>query len=494
MSKFILPIAELKPALAGLGKIISKTANLPVLRTVRVDRTKDGWITLTGTDLDAFVTVRLEEPSKGEPASVLVPYDDLAKTTKGCSPGETITVEQTSKDAVVLHYPVGQQTAQIKLESCAVEEFPPIPRIKGEPVPLNDDIRVSLLEAFDCASTDETRYILQGAFIDVSRKECHQIVATDGRHLYSSNSFSLPLKESVIIPTNKFLGWKEFNADGEWQLRMQPEEKGTRAYIQISSRRWRFIHRQIEGNYPNYRQVLPRDDQFNTSVQIEPAATKDLIQMIKRMPCDDEKDHRIGIRVAGRKVSFLSKADGKELEIEVPETSVKGKDVVVYLNRNFLTKALGFELCQLQIIDPLTPMRFSDGQGRRMIVMPVRPSEAPPNGTPPAGPAQASTPATPPVARESIETSAERSTMPKTSTPPTNGNGSNGHHAPEIQPVTLDAALDQIETIKGSYREAIRGLNTLTDTLKQVQRDQKTSVKEIQSVRSTLEKLQGLRI
>lgn len=83
--------------------------------------------------------------------------------------------------------------------------------------------------------------------------------------------------------------------------------------------------------------------------------------------------------------------------------------------------------------------------------------------------------------------------MPKASTP-TNGNGSNGHHQASDQPVTIDTALEQIETVKSSYREAIRGLNTLTDTLKQVQRGQKTTEKEVQSVRSTLEKLQAVRI
>jgi len=46
--------------------------------------------------------------------------------------------------------------------------------------------------------------------------------------------------------------------------------------------------------------------------------------------------------------------------------------------------------------------------------------------------------------------------MPK-STTPTNGNGTNGHHKEEAQPVTIDTALEQIEIIKGSYREAIRG-------------------------------------
>ena len=80
--------------------------------------------------------------------------------------------------------------------------------------------------------------------------------------------------------------------------------------------------------------------------------------------------------------------------------------------------------------------------------------------------------------------------MPKTTT--TNGNGNNGHQTQE--PATIDTALEQIETVKGSYREAIRGLNTLTETLKQVQRGQKSTEKEVQSVRNTLEKLQSVRI
>jgi DNA polymerase III sliding clamp (beta) subunit (PCNA family) len=497
MSKINLPIAELKPALAGLGKIIAKRTTLPVLSYIRMDRTKDGWIALTGTDLDAFITVRLEEPAAGEPASILVPYDDLAKTAKGCSSSETIMVEQSGKAAIVLHYPVGQQTAQITLESPGVEEFPPIPRIKGEPVSLNAEIRTSLLEAMECASTDQTRQILQGAYLDVSDRKCHQIVGTDGRHLYGSNSITLPLKESVIIPTNKFLAWKEFNADGELQLRLEPEKGNAKGYVQISSRRWRFIHPQVEGQYPNWRQVIPNKDQFKTTVEFEPAATKDLMQTVSRMPNYDSVNHTIGVKVEGRKVKFTARSDGKPLEIEIAEATAKGKDAVFHLNRNYLIKALAFKLCHLQVVDEMTAIRFHDNAGRQMIVMPVRGDGAPVT-TPARAPAPA--PSTKPQeephgdsssAPVNSETQNERSTtMPRTST---NGH-TNGHQQEESQPVSIDTALEQIETVKGSYRDAIRGLNTLADTLKQVQRGQKSAEKEVQSVRSTLEKLQTLKI
>ena len=97
----------------------------------------------------------------------------------------------------------------------------------------------------------------------------------------------LPLAESLIIPNHKFLGWKEFNNDGEWQLRVQkPENKKDRGLLQISSRRWRFIIQQIEGMYPNWRQVIPSPDQFNTTVEFEAAAAKDLVQTIRSTAFD----------------------------------------------------------------------------------------------------------------------------------------------------------------------------------------------------------------
>ena len=52
--------------------------------------------------------------------------------------------------------------------------------------------------------------------------------------------------------------------------------------------------------------------------------------------------------------------------------------MAIYLNRAFLSKALKFGLDEIDIIDPLTPLRFSNG-GRQMIVMPIRADNPPPD-------------------------------------------------------------------------------------------------------------------
>ena len=59
---------------------------------------------------------------------------------------------------------------------------------------------------------------------------------------------------------------------------------------------------------------------------------------------------------------------------------------------------------------------------------------------------------------------------------------------------SLETALEQVETVKGSYREAIRGLSELTDTLKAIQKERKSTEKEVQTVRSTLRQLQSVKL
>ena len=468
MNKITLPIAELKPALAGLGKIVSKRCTLPVLNHIKIERTTDGWIALTGTDLDHFVTVRLEQPSTGEPISLLVPYDELIKITKNCQKADKILIhrgENPSGASVIVEYSIGNQIAEAKVNSLPVEEFPEIPRINGEPVQVNDALRASIHEALECASTDESRLILNGVYIDTTKKDAHYVIGTDGRHLYSSNSFALPLKDSLIIPTHKFIGWKEFNNDGEWQLKVSPAEKTGPGHLQISSRRWRFITRQIEGNYPNWRQVVPTE--FQTTIQLDPSSVDGVIQIIERMPCDDAISFAIGLEWKNQKLSLLGRTPNAEkvTQVEIDNVKAQGSDVKIFLNRYLLIKALQFGLTTVELIDSMSPARLSNA-GRQMIIMPTRPNP----------------PATPQPAAE------EPAAQPETTMPEETAD----------QPATIEDQIDTVitefETMKDWIQQQLAGLKAITGKLKTIQREHKSSSKELQTVRQTLKSLQGLKL
>ena len=480
MNTIKLPIAELKPALVGLGKIIQKSSALAVLRMVKVDRTLDGWITLTGTNLDGFITARLEEPSEGEPTSILVPYEDLNRIAKRCGKDQSLVIEKADGDKALVTFNIGNQTAEEHIESLPVSDFPAIPQIKGASVPLPESLRKALHDAMACASEDETRPILNGAYIDVSDDKCHQVVGTDGKHLYCSNSFSLPLKQSLLIPNHKFLGWKEFNADGEWKLQVQIPGKDGPTWMGISSRRWLFITRQIEGNYPNWKQVLPNEDGFKTTIQFDPEHAPSVIQAIERMPDGDQVNHAVCIEVHAKQAFLVSRKSGqdKPVRVELPASSIKGNEATIALNREFLAQGLRFGLCRVQIGDALSPLRLSDDAGHQMIVMPCRQSEQPAAESPQQ-----------PEAPIPAASSPERIPMVN------NTNASTPNEQPaDGEADKIDQSLELLEALKDTLQDGIGSLKELSAKLKLIQRERKTNTKEMLNFRNTIRSLQALKI
>ncbi|WP_395733411.1 DNA polymerase III subunit beta [Prosthecobacter sp.] len=360
-----------------------------------------------------------------------------------------------------------------------MDEFPVTPRIKTEAIVLPPEIRRSIHEALECASTDETRYVLNGTFIDTSNPKANYIVGTDGKHLYSANSFSLPLKNSVIIPNHKFLGWKEFNNDGEWQIKV--DEKT----LQISSRRWRFVSKQIEGNYPNWRQTIPNPDTAKTHITLDPAKLEVLIKLIQRMPCHDaEKFQTIGLSVHGGQFLLLGKDHLNEPWTRVPVSDAKaeGPEVTVFLSRRFVIKALQYGLNTISLISFVSPLRFHN-KGRQMIVMPLRPDA---ENTPPYQPQPA--PANSPPSRP-VPTPAPYTPKPMITSPTSEG------PAPSNEPKNaVEEAIDMTLLIRDKFNEGFNLLRDLSVKLKTINRDQKASAREMQSVRSTLRSIQGLKI
>lgn len=480
MQPIILPMAELKPALSGLSKVINRQATLPVLSAIKIERSPDGWTSLTATDLDRFISVRLEQPVKGEPMALLVPYEQLATLAKSCAKDERPQLEPGPNHTAVIRFALASQQGEAKTASLRVDEFPLIPKLQGEAVVLPDPVRHALLEAMQCSSTDDTRAIIQGAFIDVSKPGAHYVVATDGRHLYTSNSFRLPLHQSLTIPKHKFLAWREFNLDGAWQIKVgdtiHTKSQGP-PLVQISSRRWRFITRQLEGTYPNWRQVVP-DSQPRTTLTLDPSTLENLMQVIERLSCHDERYRTIGLEWKDRHLHLLGKQESSDPWTRVPVSASKGEgpDATVLLDRQLLLKALQFGLNTIGIIDEISPLRFSQG-GRQMIVMPLRgDAHAPRDATPRPKPINGSAPAPRPQPPKPAKN------KPTAPVPPPAGSS------------TLDHVIDGVHHVRESFQSGLAKLRDLSLQLKQLHREQRSNSREMQNVRSTLRSLQGLKL
>ena len=486
MNNVTLPIGELKIALTGLSKVISRRATLPVLQHVRVERVADGVTTISATDLDAFLSYRFAEGSEGKAESILVPFDSLNTIVKRCGADENIGLEKSSGDHAVIRYNIGSQPAEQRVESLPPDEWPPTPNINGERVLLDGALRSALLEAFKCVSTDETRYVLRGAYIDVSEKQSHYVVATDGKHLYSSNSFHVPIAASVIIPDHRFLAWKGFGHDGDWVLRIESDKNGKPAYIELTSFGWTFVSKAIDGNYPNWRQVLPDPSGRKTTIKVSANAMDEFAEIIGKLP-SDELNHSVGLKLDQQgKLMLFSRAAGtdKPTEVAFSAVEVMGEPVTVLLNRNYLLKALRFGLTEIQVQDALLPVRCTDQSGRQLIIMPIRVDGV----TPQPAPTQPQPSSPPQKAAQASPTSGNNNMR--------NGNKNGQPAASPRDPgkTAIETAVEQIDAAKASIGTALGSLNGVVRTLRQAQREQRGTEKEIQSVRSTLQTLQRVKI
>lgn len=112
MQEIILPVSELKKALPGLNKIVSKKAILPVLEAVRVVRDAEGKVSLLATDLDSFATYTLKAAQPGPALAVLVPFDQLTRIVKGMKAQGTLDLMPVGKDKLKLRYSIAGQLVE----------------------------------------------------------------------------------------------------------------------------------------------------------------------------------------------------------------------------------------------------------------------------------------------------------------------------------------------------------------------------------------------
>ena len=148
-----------------------------------------------------------------------------------------------------------------KINGLAAEEFPPLPKFKEDKkvVLPQEKIQGMMKKTSFAISTDESRYVLNGIFISLKEHKM-TMVATDGRRLAlvdedvdisekSQGEFIVPAK--AVNELNRLLQEK-----GDVEIRYSDnqasftlkDDKGSSVLL---------ITKLIEGNYPNYRQVIP---------------------------------------------------------------------------------------------------------------------------------------------------------------------------------------------------------------------------------------------
>ncbi|MDD2708124.1 MAG: hypothetical protein PHV34_08955 [Verrucomicrobiae bacterium] len=489
-----LPAAELRTALAGFSKFMPRFSRLPVLDHLRLARDTQGRVTLEGTNLNSHALFRLDKPQEGPPTVMLAPCAGLASMSRNLDKNDFLSLSAISDCAVKIGSKLGVNLIEEQFETPPLEDFPQTPNLEGRGIAITH-LRESILQAFKCAFPDESRQVLHGVYLDVSM-DGHCVVATDGRHLYSANSFRLDMRDSIILPIQKFLEWSGFVQDGDWKLVVAKNTKDP--HLRIDSHHWSYLTKRVEGVFPNWRQVVPSANSTQTQLSLSDASADLLAAALQRLPGASDPDHpvRLFMTREGFKVKAHAKGQPGSAQAEIPGVKIQGRPMAVNLNRQYLLKALSFGFRQIEFGHGNLPLRFSMA-GRQMIVMPL-------NDDPPV----------PPATSASSDAPKQKSPTPSPQPEPTNpepnkpmkndhSSASNVSAAPDSPSATtgraeeataIKTAISQVEAIREALKETASHLGELINILKNAAKEQRTTEKEVESVRETLKNLQKVKI
>jgi DNA polymerase-3 subunit beta len=269
--KFTIAQTEFLDALQVVSSAVPNRTTLPVLSNILLEASEDK-IELRATDLDLAISTKARASVK-DAGTLTVPAKKLFELVRKL-PKEELKIE--AKD---LTLNVGSKSGRYKFLCIRPEEFPAMPSVTPDvEIALDPDLLERLIRrTIYSVSTDETRPALNGALFQVRDDEL-RVVATDGHRLSKASckptgGIPTPPKGDVIVPL------KALN-----QVLRLPTASGP-VRIGISKNHARFsigdttlTTKLIEGPFPNYEQVLPKQNNKHLKVKRE-----DFAQALERV-------------------------------------------------------------------------------------------------------------------------------------------------------------------------------------------------------------------
>ncbi|MBC7367605.1 MAG: DNA polymerase III subunit beta [Undibacterium sp.] len=359
--------------LAQVLNVVGSKATMPILSNVLIEAEKDQ-ISLSTTNLDLGIRCKIKADVK-ETGSVTLPVKRLATIVREL-PSVDVTFDGSPNHQVKLTS--GGST--FKIMGIGREEFPPLPEFGDEKAyTLEQSELISMLRSVSYAqSTDETRYILNGVYFNF-RDEKLTLVATDGRRLaLIAKEMEVPAASAgaIILPAKTV---SELN---------RLLDKGTKVKINFTDRRAAFqiatdkdtsglidhvylYSKVVEGNYPNYQQVVPKETHQRIKLEREL-----LLQCVHRaqLVCS-EKANSVKIKLSSNLLEiFAASSDFGEAH-ESMAIGYSGPDLQVAFNPAFLMdplKALAKDEVFFEVKDEVSPGVFKTLESFICVIMPVR--------------------------------------------------------------------------------------------------------------------------
>lgn len=352
--------------LDGLQKVqsvVSSRTTLPILSNVLIVA-RDGRIRFTTTDLDVGITGSVEAQIDKEGATTL-PAKKLVSVVREL-PTSEIEVSVDNKN----HASIRSGPSFFKIIGLGEAEFPPLPNFQDAKqfrIP-QAILRDGLRKTSYAISTDETRYVLNGIFASF-RDGKLTLVATDGRRLAMVDSdleFPASHETDVIIPTKAVQELQRLLGDaGEMTVSLTANQ------ISFAIGDTLLVSKLIDGNYPNYRQVIPGD-----AIERVVISREALLETTRRVSLlSSDKSNSIKLVFNENQIEITANTPDVGEAQETLDVIYQGKQMQIAFNPEFLQaplRALETDDVYLDLIDEMSPGVLRIEGTFLYVLMPMR--------------------------------------------------------------------------------------------------------------------------
>ena len=354
--------------------VVASRSTMPILSNVLIEAEEEH-ISLTTTNLDLGIRCRIKA-HVSDTGSITLPVRKLAIIVKELPVNEVFLETNKSNQAKIT-----SGGSLFKIMGIGSEEFPPLPTFENRKVfELAQYEIVNMLKSVSYAqSTDENRYILNGVYFNFADEKL-TLVATDGRRLgltglelevSEKNAGSLILPAKTVAELERLMGKGEkvniaFN-DRQAAFEIGLDDAGDSGLVDHLY----LVSKIVEGNYPNYRQVIPKETEHRVKVEREL-----MLECVHRAALvTSDKSNSVKIKISKNLLEISGQSTEYGESHESMAIAYDGPEVQVAFNPQFLMeplKALTKDEVFFEFKDELSPGLFKTLDNFICVIMPLR--------------------------------------------------------------------------------------------------------------------------
>ena len=369
--KFIVSSGMLLKNLQAISGVLNTSTPLPILEDFLFDIV-DGELTISASDLETTMTTKINVEAK-ENGKIAIPARILLDTLK-TFPEQPLTFTIKSETFAI---ELSSDYGKYNLSGQDGEEFPRIPVI--EDVQTLEMPTNVLAEAINktvfATGNDELRPVMTGVFFQLT-KDNITFVATDAHKLvrYRRNDLKSKTETSFILPKKPLNLLK--NTLPTEDTKVSINYNNSNAFFSFNN--ISLICRLIDGRYPNYEAVIPKENP--NALTVDRIA---FLNSIKRVSIFSNKStHQVRLKITGSELQVSAEdLDFANAANEKMNCSYAGEDMEIGFNARFMVDMLSNLSTNEVLVEMSTPNRAgllleapserNSDEDILMLVMPV---------------------------------------------------------------------------------------------------------------------------